>query len=40
MGECGPSICRLKLAFSKILKYEKLSLSIRLMMALGQNHSV
>lgn len=30
--ECGPSICRLKLAFSKILKYEKLSLPIRLMM--------
>lgn len=28
----GPSICRLKLASSKILKYEKLSLPLRLMM--------
>lgn len=27
----GPSICRLKLVFSKILKYEKLSLPLRLM---------
>lgn len=28
----GPSICRLKLVSSKILKYEKLSLPLRLMM--------
>ena len=31
-GECGPSICRLKLAFPKNLKYEKIPLPIRLMM--------